>query len=70
MSTIRDSYDDESDFEDTLASAEAQACTDWEIHFLADVRERYTKYGAGMYISERQKDAIDSIAEGNHRSKR
>jgi len=35
--------------------------TDWELNFIADMDEKFDKYGSGTILSDAQKDTIDRI---------
>lgn len=55
---------DVEDFEDLLASAEANASSDWEMGFVEDLSERYERYGDDMFLSEKQAEILRRIANG------
>lgn len=50
-------------FDELLSDAECVASTDWEIGFVEDLKERYEKWGAELYLSDRQADRLETIAE-------
>jgi hypothetical protein len=51
------------DFDDILDQAEANANSDWEMNFTADMREKYEDYGGEMFVSEKQLEHLERIAE-------
>lgn len=56
---------DEAEFELLLSDAEANAVSDWDVHFVSDMRDRYTQYGGDMFLSDSQRDQLDRIANGD-----
>jgi hypothetical protein len=52
------------DFAEALCEAEACASTDWEMEFVADLRQRFDRYGDAMYLTLRQADTIRRICGG------
>lgn len=58
---VQDYYSEE-DFEDLLTEAEANAANDFETTFVSDLRERFDDYGKRMYLSERQRETLERIA--------
>ena len=65
MPTINDLYDNKREWEDLLAAAEDNASNEWEEEFVGDLRERYTKWGQRMLLSEKQQAKIEAIANGD-----
>lgn len=61
MSTVADLYDD-SEFEDLLSEAEANTANGWEEDFVTGIREKWDQYGRRMFISEKQNDILNKIA--------
>ena len=64
MSTISDMFDDVKDFEQLMADAASQAKTEWAQEFVADIYDRYEKYGPGMFLSQKQREKLESIVDG------
>ncbi len=62
---VREAYDNLEDFKETLESAEANASGDWAMGFVADMKERYEKWGAEMFISDKQKDILERLSKGD-----
>ena len=54
---------DISDFDETFEQAEINASTDREIDFVASIRGKLEVYGEKTYISEKQIEWLESIAE-------
>ncbi len=52
------------DFEDLLDAAESNAVSGWDMDFTADLRNRHDQYGDRMYITDRQLEQLERIAEG------
>jgi hypothetical protein len=63
MPRIADLFPDLSDFEQLLSDAESQATTEWEQTFVGDINEKYEQYGAGMYLTEKQREHLEKIVE-------
>lgn len=61
---ISDIYPDGDDFEELLASAEENASNDWETEFVSSLQERYEQYGVNMFLSDKQDEILNRIAEG------
>lgn len=62
MSTIKDLFDDVSEFEDLLTSAEDNAETGWEMNFVEETREKYETWGKKMFLSDKQLSILERIA--------
>ena len=60
--TISDKFDSPDDFDDLLYTAEQQAGTYWEMEFCSDMRDRFEEYGDRMYLSDRQRETLEKIA--------
>lgn len=60
---LKEIFDDIDDFTELLAEAEAQASTDWEQTFVADINEKFEKHGEYMYFSEKQRETLEKIAK-------
>lgn len=63
---ICDKYPDDDDFEELLASAEENASSEWETEFVSSIQERYEKYGTNMFLSDKQDEILNRIAEGGN----
>jgi hypothetical protein len=50
------------DFEYLLGAAESQAETDWEMHFVSDMQEKYEQYGDNCFVSEKHLETLEIIA--------
>jgi hypothetical protein len=55
-------YTDSDELESLLEDARMNASTDWEESFVADMKERFEKYGMGMFISDAQQKHLERIA--------
>jgi len=62
MSKVRDHFDDEADFERLLDDADRYAAGEWQEEFVSDLRDRFEEYGMGMYLSDRQLEILERIA--------
>ena len=60
---VQDLYEDTDEFERLLSDAAANAANDWEQEFVDDMQERWTKYGKRMFLSEKQQEHLERIAE-------
>lgn len=49
-------------FEVMLQEAEAFASAAWDMDFISDLRDKYDVYGENMYISEKQIEHLERIA--------
>lgn len=58
---VQDWYSDE-EFEDILSDAESNAGNDFETTFCSDMRDKFDEYGKRMFISERQREILERIA--------
>ncbi len=61
MSTVADLYQDD-EFEGLLSQAEDCAANDWETNFVSDMRDKWDQYGRRMFISDKQNDILNRIA--------
>jgi hypothetical protein len=61
MSRVKDQFDDTTDFEQLLSDAESQAKSEREQEFVAEMNDKWEKYGADMFLSEKQRDWLESI---------
>ena len=61
---VEDFFDDEAEFKAVLALAEENADTDWAETFVSQQRDRFSKYGTKMFLSDRQAEVLKKIAEG------
>ena len=59
---VRHHFDDDEEFESLLSDAEINASSEWEMEFVADMRDRYEEYGTGMYLSDRQLEILERLA--------
>lgn len=57
-------YDESSsvNFETMLQEAEAFASTEWDMEFISGLRDKYEAYGSNMYISDKQIQQLERIA--------
>jgi|PlaIllAssembly_1097288.scaffolds.fasta_scaffold3099684_1 hypothetical protein len=63
MAKLSELYgDDISDFEELLSDASAAASTQWEMDFVEELEERYEIYGVDMFLSDKQSDVLERIA--------
>lgn len=60
---VKDQYD-EREFQDLLDEAEENASGNWEKTFVSDLRDKFEEFGTGMYLSEKQDDILNRIANG------
>lgn len=58
---VGERYGDVSDFEQLLKDAESQARSEWEQEFVGDINERYERYGAGMFVTDKQIEILERI---------
>jgi hypothetical protein len=50
------------EFDRVINSAEDNAESDFEVEFVASIRDKYNRYGFQMYFSRRQEEILDRIA--------
>ena len=63
MAKLSEIYgEDISDFEELLSDASASASTQWEMDFVEELEERYEIYGVDMFLSDKQSDVLERIA--------
>lgn len=62
MTTVADEFDNVEDFDALLNEARMQASTDWEEDFIADLLDRFERFGSAMSLSERQLETVRRIA--------
>lgn len=60
---VQDRYTHD-EFEEILDDAEMNAANDWEEEFVSDMKQKFEQYGIRMFISERQIEIIERIANG------
>lgn len=60
---VKDNYD-EREFQDLLDSAEENASGNWEKTFVSDLQDKFEEFGTGMFLSEKQEDILNRIANG------
>lgn len=58
---VSDLFDDDADFQQLLTDAESQARSEWQQDFVGDMVERWEKYGAGMFLSDKQLQTLEDI---------
>lgn len=58
---VKDNYSAE-EFEALIDLAEDRASNDWEMQFVADMKVRFKEYGVESYLTSRQADKLESIA--------
>ena len=58
---VQDLYDEE-EFQSLLDDAEANASNDFEINFVFDMQDRWEQYGKRMYLSDKQREILERIA--------
>ncbi len=58
---VQDLYD-EDEFQSLLDDAEANASNDFECKFVSDMQDRWEQYGKRMYLSDKQKEILERIA--------
>jgi len=63
MTKVRDNYD-EREFQDLLDAAEENASGAWEKTFVSDMQDKFDEYGTGMFISDKQDEILNRIANG------
>ena len=56
---------DEDEFDRLLCDAESNAVSDWDVHFISDMRDRFTEYGDNMFLSDSQLEQLERIANGD-----
>ena len=62
--TVKDYFDDITDFEELLYNAEQQANSGWEMDFVADIKERFETWKHRTFLSEAQLAVINRIVGG------
>lgn len=61
---VHDHYEDPSDFALVLEAADKAHTKDPKARsFVEETKDRFNTYGQGMFLSERQKDWLERIAE-------
>lgn len=60
---IEEIYDRIEEFTSTLAAAELEARTDWEVEFTTDMRARFKRYGPRTTLTEFQRQALERLAK-------
>jgi hypothetical protein len=63
MTKVRDLYD-EIEFQDLLDEADDNASGSWEQTFVSELRTKFEEYGTGMFISDKQDEILNRIANG------
>lgn len=62
MSRVSDLFKDVAAFERLLNDAESEARRGWDEDFVIEMKEKFEEYGAGMFLSERQLEQLERIA--------
>lgn len=62
MSIVSDLYPKPGEFERLLNDAEAGAKTDWDEEFVSDMKARFERFGTQLFISARQDEQLERIA--------
>ncbi len=60
---IADRFTSEKEFVDLLKSAESNAESELEENFVADIQEKFEKWGTSMFISDKQIDWLEKLGE-------
>lgn len=60
---VTDLYEDETDFSDLLEAAEKADPVGEAADFVDEIQTKYRKWGAGMFLSHKQKAWLERIAE-------
>ena len=53
------------EFEDLLDEADDNASGRWDENFVSDIRGRYDEHGIRMFLSEKQDEILQKIANGD-----
>jgi hypothetical protein len=53
---------EDDDLGELIENAEAAASTEWEQNFMADMRERYDRWGHRLTLSVKQMDVLKRLA--------
>lgn len=53
------------EFQDLLDEADANASGTWEENFVSDLSDRYEEHGLRMFLSDKQNDILNRIANGD-----
>ena len=64
MSELVHGYYNDDEFTELLSDAEGNAKNEWEEEFVDSLRMKYNQYGAGMYLSDKQVEILERIANG------
>ena len=60
---IEEIYGRIEEFTSTLAAAELEARSDWEIEFTTDMRARFKRFGPRTMLSDFQRQALERLAK-------
>jgi len=60
---VKDKYD-EIEFQDLLDAAQENASGNWEKTFVSDMQDKFEEFGTGMFLSDKQDDILNRIANG------
>lgn len=60
---VQDNYTHD-EFQELIDDAEMNAANDWEEQFVADISNKFEEYGIRMFISEKQREILERIANG------
>lgn len=58
---VQDHFEDD-EFESLLSAASMNAANDWESDFVSDMEERFDQYGRRMFLTDRQLEILERIA--------
>jgi hypothetical protein len=61
MSRLYQQFEDLRDFEQLLYDAESQAKSEREQEFVAEIVDKYDKYGSDMFLSTAQREWLERI---------
>lgn len=62
MSKVSDLYQKPGEFERLLQDAESGARTDWDEAFVSDLKARFERFGDNLFLSARQDEQLERIA--------
>ena len=60
---VQDNYDHD-EFQELIDDAESNAANDWEEEFVSGLASKFEEYGIRMFISEKQREILERIANG------
>ncbi len=62
MAQVQDLYPTLTEFETLLEDARMNAATDWDEQFVADLADKYERFGERTYLSDAQQIQLTRIA--------